>query len=214
VCLQTNLHQNHQFQLKHQPIIFLHLIVLKTNKHRCLELPTLINQRKLPFLVMHHKHFYSEATRLIKRMLRKQMKSHHSSLVILHLKHLCLEHQHQVCLLKVQLPPRKLPCLDNLIQGQFSELQEVFSVLLQRHLFSVSQQVLPRFLGFRKIISQVYLISQLCLISKSLRMMMMRMMVRLKQIKKHLFMQKVAMIKLCLSKGYRLKNHLTRKCLM
>lgn len=223
VCLQTNLHQNHQFRLKHPQPIFLQIIVVKT-KH--LQMLPLISQIKPHYLVIQPTHFCLEVTRLIILKLKKQKISQHSFSVILHHKHRCLEghqskhhclvdYQHKVCLIQIQLLHHKHLCSDNLAQGLFLELQVVFSVLHHLQLRSlVSQQEPLHFSAFRKIISQVYLISQLCLIRKSLRMMMMKMMMQQKQIKKHLFMLKVAMIKLCLNKGFRLKNHLTLKCLM
>ncbi len=215
VCLQTHLHLNHQLQRNlPQQLVCLPIIVHRNSYHSSV-LRTLITLMKLRSLGKLPKGFYLAQTQLIRLRIRRLMISLHSFLVILRLKHLCLEDQHQVCSVKVQLPHLKLRSLDNLTHHRYLGHQGVFLVqhLQQRHCLA-NQQAPQHYLVCHKTINQVFLINPHCSASKSLRKTMKMMMARLKHKTKHQFTQKVATIKLCLSKAFRLKNLHTRKCLM
>lgn len=214
MCLQTNLRPNLQLQrLHHQQPIFLVIIVLQPSQHHCSVTIILLQLKKPPFLALHRKRPCLEETHLIREQYKKLTISLNSFLELL-LKHPYFRYLLQVCSVRLNLLPHQPSVLGSLPVQDYLEHQDQFLGQLQRHRYSVNQREHPHCLEFHKITSQVCSTSPLYLISQSHRMRTTMMMVKPKQIRKHRSMPKVVMIKLCLSKGSRLRNRRTQKCLM
>ena len=214
MCLQTSLRPNLQLQrLHHQQPIFLVIIVLQPSQHHCSVTIILLQLKKPPFLALHRKRPCLEETHLIREHYKKLTRSLNSYLE-LHLKHPYSQYLLPVCSVRLNLLPHQPLVLGSLPVQDYLEHQDQFLGQLQRHRYSANQREHPHCLEFHKITSQVCSTSPLYLISKSHRMRMTRMMVKLRQIRKHRSMPKVVMIKLCSSKGSRLRSRRTQKCLM